>query len=51
MAGGFLMAIVGALYLAFEETLLRGEHGSGPKISPAENTLSRPLIGVQVRTS
>jgi phosphatidylinositol glycan class N len=51
MSGGFLMVVIGILYLVFERKLLLKSKLSGDSIAPADNTLSRSLIGVQVRLS
>lgn len=49
--GGALMVVVGVLYLAFEKKLLAKSKMTGDSIAPADNLLSRTLIGAQVRNS
>ena len=51
MSGGILMVVIGILYLIFEKKLLLKSKLSGDSNAPADNTLSRSLIGVQVRLS
>jgi phosphatidylinositol glycan class N len=51
MSGGILMVVIGILYLIFEKKLLLKSKLSGGSTAPADNTLSRSLIGVQVRLS
>jgi phosphatidylinositol glycan class N len=48
MSGGFLMVAIGILYLIFEKKLLRKSMLPGDSTEPAENGLSRSLIGAQV---
>ena len=48
VAGGSLMAIVGVLYLIFENKILSKTKLAGDSAAPAHNTLSRTLIGIQV---
>jgi GPI ethanolamine phosphate transferase 1 len=45
------MAVIGILYLVFEKKLLLKSKLSKDSTAPADNTLSRSLIGVQVRLS
>ena len=45
------MAAVGLLYLAFEKKLLAKSRLPGDSMAPADNVLSRSLIGVQVRNA
>jgi phosphatidylinositol glycan class N len=49
LLGGFLMTAVGVIYLAFEKQLLAKSGLRGDSTAPANNVLSRSLIGVQVR--
>jgi GPI ethanolamine phosphate transferase 1 len=51
MSGGILMVVIGILYLSFEKKLLLKSKLSADSTPPADNTLSRSLIGVQVRLS
>jgi phosphatidylinositol glycan class N len=51
MSGGILMVVIGILYLIFEKKLLLKSKLSGDSTALADNTLSRSLIGVQVRLS
>ncbi|KAK6598334.1 GPI ethanolamine phosphate transferase 1 [Botrytis cinerea] len=46
--GGALMVVVGVLYLAFEKKLLAKSKMTGDSIAPADNLLSRTLIGAQI---
>ncbi|APA13727.1 hypothetical protein sscle_11g084970 [Sclerotinia sclerotiorum 1980 UF-70] len=46
--GGALMVAVGVLYLAFERKLLAKSKMAGDSIAPADNLLSRSLIGAQI---
>ncbi|ESZ95716.1 phosphatidylinositolglycan class N [Sclerotinia borealis F-4128] len=46
--GGALMVAVGVLYLAFEKNLLAKSKMAGDSIAPADNLLSRSLIGAQI---
>ncbi|QSZ33112.1 hypothetical protein DSL72_002698 [Monilinia vaccinii-corymbosi] len=46
--GGALMVAVGALYLSFEKKLLAKSKMAGDSIAPADNLLSRSLIGAQI---
>ncbi|KAM3077141.1 Glycosyl phosphatidyl inositol anchor synthesis [Clarireedia jacksonii] len=48
MYGGALMVAVGVLYLAFERKLLAKSRMSGDSTAPANNLLSRSLIGAQI---
>jgi len=48
MSGGALMVAVGVLYLVLEQRLLSKSKMAGDSTAPADNTLSRGLIGVQV---
>ena len=43
------MAVIGLLYLAFEKYLLKTSKLHGESTAPADNMLSRALIGAQVR--
>jgi len=47
--GGTWMVLIGVLYLIFEKSLLEKSKLTGDSTAPADNTLSRSLIGVQVR--
>jgi phosphatidylinositol glycan class N len=49
LSGGFLMAAIGVVYLAFEKKILAKSGLAGDSTAPADNVLSRSLIGVQVR--
>lgn len=49
MYGGALMVVVGILYLAFERKLLARSKMAGDSIAPANDFLSRSLIGAQVK--
>ena len=49
MSGGILMVTVGVLYLVFEKRLLSKTKLAGDSTAPADNALSRALIGIQVR--
>ncbi|KAB8292340.1 hypothetical protein EYC80_008080 [Monilinia laxa] len=46
--GGALMVAVGVLYLAFERKLLAKSKMAGDSLAPANNLLSRSLIGAQI---
>ncbi|KAF8855250.1 GPI ethanolamine phosphate transferas-like protein [Acephala macrosclerotiorum] len=48
MSGGFLMAAIGIAYLIFEKKLLAKSKLSGDSTAPADDSLSRLLIGVQI---
>jgi phosphatidylinositol glycan class N len=48
MLGGALMLAIGVLYLIFEEKLLSKSKIAEDSTAPADNTLSRALIGIQV---
>jgi hypothetical protein len=48
MSGGTLMVTIGVLYLVFEKKLLSKSKLAGDSITPADNTLSRSLVGIQV---
>lgn len=48
MFGGTAMVLIGVLYLIFERQLLEKSKLPRDSIAPADNTLSRALIGVQV---
>lgn len=48
MAGGTMMVLIGVLYLVFEKKLLAKTVLPGDSATPADDTLSRSLIGVQV---
>ena len=43
------MAAIGVVYLAFEKKLLKQSALAGDSTAPAQNLLSRSLVGVQVR--
>lgn len=43
------MAAIGIIYLVFEKKLLAKSGLAGDSTAPAENLLSRSLVGVQVR--
>lgn len=43
------MVVIGIAYLIFEEKLLQTSKLPGDSIEPADNRLSRSLIGAQVR--
>ena len=43
------MAVIGVIYLTFEEKLLAKSSLAGDSTAPAGNVLSRSLVGVQVR--
>lgn len=49
MSGGSTMVAVGILYLVFEQSLLAKSKLCGDSTAPADNSLSRALVGVQVR--
>ena len=49
LSGGFLMAAIGVIYLTFEKKLLAKSKLAGYSTAPADNVLSRSLVGVQVR--
>ena len=49
LSGGFLMVVVGVIYLVFEKGLLAKSQLAGDSTAPGDNILSRSLIGVQVR--
>jgi phosphatidylinositol glycan class N len=51
MLGGALMLAIGVLYLIFEEKLLSKSKIAEDSTAPADNTLSRALIGIQVSCS
>ena len=51
MSGGALMVAIGVLYLVFEKKLLSKSKLAGDSTSPADNALSRSLVGIQVRYS
>ena len=42
------MVVVGLVYLVFERTLLTRSAGKHDSAAPADNTLSRVLLGIQV---
>ncbi|KAL3418347.1 phosphatidylinositolglycan class N [Phlyctema vagabunda] len=48
LSGGLTMVAVGVLYLVFEKSLLAKSRLAGDSTSPADNALSRSLIGVQI---
>lgn len=48
MSGGGLMVTIGVLYLIFEKKLLKKSRLPSDSATPADNTLSRSLIGVQI---
>lgn len=48
MSGGALMVVIGIAYLVFQKQLLQRSKLSGDSTKPAEDNLSRSLIGVQV---
>jgi phosphatidylinositol glycan class N len=43
------MVAIGVLYLVFEKQILEKSKLPGDSVAPADNLLSRSLIGVQVR--
>lgn len=45
------MVAIGVLYLTFEKKILSKSELSGDSSAPADDNLSRALIGVQVRKS
>lgn len=45
--GGFLMTVVGVLYLLFETSLLASSASGGPKAALG-NGLSRSIVGIQI---
>jgi phosphatidylinositol glycan class N len=49
MSGGALMVAIGASYLIFEKKVLSKSKLAGDSAAPADNALSRSLIGIQVR--
>jgi phosphatidylinositol glycan class N len=44
------MVLVGVVYLLFEKSLLQRSKMAGDSTAPADNSISRALIGVQVIT-
>ncbi|KAG0649183.1 GPI ethanolamine phosphate transferase 1 [Hyphodiscus hymeniophilus] len=48
LSGGALMAAIGIIYLAFEKRLLAKSGLAGDSTAPADNALSRSLVGVQI---
>jgi hypothetical protein len=51
LSGGFLMTAIGVIYLTFEKKLLAKSRLAGDSTAPADNVLSRSLVGVQVRNA
>jgi GPI ethanolamine phosphate transferase 1 len=45
------MVAIGVLYLIFEKKLLSTSKLAGDSTAPADNALSRSLVGIQVRYS
>ncbi|KUJ16862.1 PigN-domain-containing protein [Mollisia scopiformis] len=48
MSGGFLMVAIGIAYLLFEKSVLAKSKLPGDSTAPADDTLSRSLIGIQI---
>ncbi|TVY83862.1 GPI ethanolamine phosphate transferase [Lachnellula suecica] len=48
MSGGALMALIGVTYLIFEKKLLTKSKMANDSTAPADNTLSRALVGIQI---
>lgn len=48
MLGGALMAVIGILYLVFEERVLADFSMTAPRLPASKRRLSRTLVGVQV---
>lgn len=48
VVGGTIMAAIGILYLVFEKKVLTKSKLPGDSTAPADNILSRALVGVQV---
>ena len=51
MSGGGLMVVIGITYLIFENKFLTTAKLASDSMAPAYNTLSRSLVGIQVRSS
>ncbi|KAH6673683.1 GPI ethanolamine phosphate transferas-like protein [Halenospora varia] len=48
MSGGYLMVAIGVLYLVFEKRLLAKSKLVGDSTAPANDSLSRSLLGIQI---
>ena len=48
MSGGTFMILIGLLYLVFEEKILGKSILVADSVKPANNALSRSLVGIQV---
>lgn len=49
LSGGALMVVIGVIYLKFEKRILTKSGLPTDSAAPADNVLSRALVGMQVR--